>query len=99
MAHCFDTLLHNQADLRPGGFNLENRREEWANQYCEPISGVTFPNLSNADFESVAREVLPSLPDNRPIKQRAAGKKRLCLFKCVEQNEITRVFHLLAQDD
>jgi RNA-directed DNA polymerase len=38
-------------DLRPSGFNLENRREECANQYCEPISGVTFPNLSDADVE------------------------------------------------
>jgi hypothetical protein len=48
MAHCSDTLLHNQADLWPSGFNLENRREECANQHCEPISGVTFPNLSDA---------------------------------------------------
>src|SRR5215468_827959 len=49
MAHCSDTLLHNQVDLRTAGFNLENRGEECANQYCEPISGVTFLNLSDAD--------------------------------------------------
>jgi hypothetical protein len=48
MAHCSDTLLRNQVDLRTTGFNLENRGEECANQYCEPISGVTFLNLSDA---------------------------------------------------
>ncbi|MBO0860344.1 MAG: hypothetical protein J2P21_18085, partial [Chloracidobacterium sp.] len=40
------------ADLRQSDFNLGNRRDQCARQYCEPISGLTYPNLSDASREA-----------------------------------------------
>ncbi|MBO0862630.1 MAG: GNAT family N-acetyltransferase [Chloracidobacterium sp.] len=50
MDHCSDTHAQS-ADLRQSDFNLGNRRGQCARQYCEQISDLTFPNLSDAGIQ------------------------------------------------